>query len=254
MKILLVLVDGMRADALTDIAPAQRMMAESTYTMDAQTVMPSVTLPCHMSLFHSVDPDRHGITTNTYTPQVRPIAGLCEQLAAAGKRCSFFYNWHQLRDLCRPGSLLQECYVSGGHLTYEKANRMLTDAAIDHIAEFAPEFVFLYLGWPDAAGHTYGWMGEEYMQSVQGSWDEIARITAALPEEYTVIVTADHGGHNRTHGTDCPEDMTIPLILRGTPFAPGKVLEQASIKDIAPTIVALLGAAPAPEWDGKSLI
>jgi phosphopentomutase len=97
-------------------------------------------------------------------------------------------------------------------------------------------------------------MGEEYMQSVQGSWDEIARITATLPEEYTVIVTADHGGHNRTHGTDCPEDMTIPLILKGAPFAPGKVLEQASIKDIAPTIAALLGAAPAPEWDGKSLI
>ena len=46
----------------------------------AQTVMPSVTLPCHMSLFHSVAPDRHGILTNTYTPQVRPINGICEQL------------------------------------------------------------------------------------------------------------------------------------------------------------------------------
>ena len=41
--------------------------------------MPSVTLPCHMSLFHSVDPDRHGITTNGYVPQVRPIKGMFDQ-------------------------------------------------------------------------------------------------------------------------------------------------------------------------------
>ena len=94
MKILLVLIDGMRPDALADIPQVKRMMTEATYSLDVRTVMPSVTLPCHMSLFHSVDSDRHGITTNTYTPQVRPIAGLCEQLKAAGKQCAFFYNWH----------------------------------------------------------------------------------------------------------------------------------------------------------------
>ena len=254
MKILLVLIDGMRPDALADIPQAQRMMTESTYSLDVRTVMPSVTLPCHMSLFHSVDPDRHGITTNTYTPQVRPIAGLCEQLKAAGKQCAFFYNWHQLRDLCRPGSLSYECFASGKLHTWEKSNRMLTDAAMAHIAEYAPDFVFLYLGWVDEAGHGYGWMGEEYMRAVQSSWDDIQRITASLPEEYTVIVTADHGGHGRSHGTDCAEDMTIPLFLKGTPFTAGKVLEGANIKDIAPTVAALLGAEPAPEWEGRNLL
>ena len=80
MRVLLILVDGMRPDALKNLATAQEFAQKSIYTMEARTVFPSVTLPCHMSLFHSVDPWRHGITTNVYTPQVRPVKGLCEVL------------------------------------------------------------------------------------------------------------------------------------------------------------------------------
>lgn len=90
MRVLLILVDGMRLDALTDIPVAQGIIKQSAYTMSAKTVFPSVTLPCHMSLFHSVDPSRHGITTNVYTPQVRPINGLCEVLAINNKKVRFF--------------------------------------------------------------------------------------------------------------------------------------------------------------------
>jgi len=105
MKTLLILVDGMRPDAIENMPAVQELMKKSTYTLDARTVMPSVTLPCHVSLFHSVDPERHGTTTNVYAPQVRPIKGLCEVLSDHGKKNAFFYDWEQLRDLTRPGSL-----------------------------------------------------------------------------------------------------------------------------------------------------
>ena len=77
---------------------------------------------------------------------------------------------------------------------------------------------------------------------------------STLDDDYTVIVTADHGGHARTHGTDMPEDMLIPLIIHGEGFAPGCEIEEAGIKDIAPTAARLLGVEPAAEWEGKSLI
>ena len=80
MKVMLILVDGMRPDAMVQFPLAQKLMQSSASTLNAQTVFPSVTLPCHVSLFHSVDPTRHGTTTNTYMPQVRPIDGLCESL------------------------------------------------------------------------------------------------------------------------------------------------------------------------------
>ena len=103
MRVLLILVDGMRPDSLTDIQKAQGIIKKSLYTMEAQTVMPSVTLPCHMSLFHSVDPSRHGTTTNTYAPQVRPINGLCEVIKNNHKSSAFFYSWEELLDFTRPG-------------------------------------------------------------------------------------------------------------------------------------------------------
>ena len=108
MKTLLILVDGMRPDALANCKIAQEVMADSVYTLDAKTVMPSVTLPCHMSLFYSVEPGRHGTTTNVYTPQVRPISGLCDVFAKARKSVSFFYGWGELRDLCLPSSLSEK--------------------------------------------------------------------------------------------------------------------------------------------------
>lgn len=66
--------------------------------------------------------------------------------------------------------------------------------------------------------------------------------------------TADHGGRDRTHGTDSPEDMTIPFIIKGKNFKVGEKLENVSIKDIAPTVAKLLDIAPDQAWEGKSLV
>jgi len=256
MKTVLVLIDGMRPDAIKDHPIAMDMMRKGSFSLEAQTVMPSVTLPCHMSLFHSVDPGRHGNTTNTYMPQVRPINGICEVLRPAGRKCAFFYNWEQLRDLARPNMLAHSFFMAGKYHKgwYEEANVEVTDAAINYITETAPDFSFVYLGWVDEAGHKYGWMSDEYMRAVDESWKQIQRIRDILTDEYTLIVIADHGGHDRTHGTEMMEDMTIPVIIEGKDFKPEKELSNVSIKDIAPTITELVGLEPDEDWEGKSLI
>ena len=86
-RVLLILADGFRPEALSACGHpfAEKLLDMGSFCLNAATVYPSVTLPCHMSLFHSVSPDRHGILTNTYVPLARPVSGLCEQLAAAGK-------------------------------------------------------------------------------------------------------------------------------------------------------------------------
>ena len=253
-KVLLILVDGMRPDGLLGCgnAFADALLEHAQYALDAQTVMPSVTLPCHMSLFHSVTPERHGILTNTYVPQVRPVRGLCEVLRAAGKTCAFFYNWEELKDLSRPDSLAWAQYISGHVYGYEAANPRLTDAAISYIQADKPDFAFLYLGWTDAAGHGYGWMGDEYLRSVSGSVDCIKKCIASIPDDYLVIVTADHGGHGRSHGTEMPEDMTIPVVFYNKDYSK-TALEGVSILDIAPTIAAQLGVSADADWEGKAL-
>ena len=48
--------------------------------------------------------------------------------------------------------------------------------------------------------------------------------------------------------------MIIPIICHGKAFEEGKVMTNANIMDIAPTITALQGVAPVAEWEGKSLL
>ena len=262
MKVLLISVDGVRPDALVQLDSARDVLAGGASSLAATSVFPTVTLPCHMTMFHSVDPDRHGTQTNTYMPQVRPVQGLCEVLKNAGKTSAMFYNWEQLRDLARPGSLAYSLMVKGRFedtpasavATYRQSNDAVTTAAIECMQKKAPDFVFLYLAFSDDAGHKFGWMSPEYFDALENSLQNIHRVLAQKPEEYVVIITSDHGGHGRTHGTDLPEDMIIPMAAIGTYFAPGSRLPDPNLKDSAPTVCDLLGVLPDEEWEGKSFV
>ena len=254
-KVIVVLVDGMRPDGMmaTGHPFLKTLKSRFSYSLNAQTVDPSVTLPCHMSLFHSVDPSRHGVTTNTYVPQVRPIKGIAEAVNDAGLQATFFYTWEELRDLGRPDSLAYSLLIN--QHKFEDTDTSITAAALDYIRAREPDFTFLYLGETDeVGGHNVGWMSETYFKVVANAFSCVERLRAAVPEAYDLIVTADHGGHDRSHGSDCPEDMTIPIILNGASFPKDRPFSGASIKDVAPTIAALTGASPAREWEGRSLL
>ncbi|MBQ2847287.1 MAG: alkaline phosphatase family protein [Clostridia bacterium] len=254
MKVIMILADGMRPDSMAGIENAQRIIGESAYTMSAETVYPSVTLPCHISLFHSVTPQRHGTTTNTYVPQVRPINGLCEVLKQADKKCAIFYNWEEIRDVSRPNSLAHACFYAGRRIGYKQAGEELTDEAIKYLKKYDTDFTFIYFGYPDMQGHNHGWMTDEYLEAIQSSWNNIEKLMNELGDEYTYIITSDHGGHDRTHGSDMAEDMIIPIIINGRDFEKGKTFESANIIDLAPTVAKLLGVEPDEEWEGEALV
>jgi len=69
-----------------------------------------------------------------------------------------------------------------------------------------------------------------------------------------MIVTTDHGGHDRIHGTELSEDLIIPMFFIGPDFEPGKQLSGLSLLDLAPTVADLMGVPIAREWEGKSII
>lgn len=253
-KVILVSIDGMRPDGLLQCGHpfVDKIPEIASYTFDAQTVLPSVTLPCHLSMFHSVPPQRHGITANNYLPFARPIEGLFERISHTGGTCAMYYGWEPLRDVSRPDSLRWASFVHS--YSDDATDGILTDLALERIAKSKPDFVFLYMVETDEkGGHDSGWMSETYLQYVNAAIDNVRRVYEAAGDEYTIIVTADHGGHDRGHGSDSPEDMTIPMFFIGDRFEAGKKLENVSILDIAPTIADVLSVIPAPEWEGKSL-
>ena len=254
-KVILISIDGMRPDGLKACGNAyvKKLEATCTYTYTGQSVSPSVTFPCHFSMTRSVTPQRHGILSNTYVPEVRPVTGIFEKIKNAGGVSAMFYGWEPLRDIAMPESLKFATYINA--YVKESSDTALTDEALRVIGENKPDFVFLYMVETDEkGGHDNGWMSDEYLRRISIAIDNVRRVIEAFGDEYSVIVMADHGGHDRIHGTDLPEDMTIPLIVVGKDFEAGKTIENANIKDIAPTVTKLLGVENPPEWEGKSLI
>ena len=252
-KVILISIDGMRPDALLQCKSdaLSWLMERAAYALDASTVTPSVTLPCHMSLFYGVSPMRHGILSNTFVPQVHTVTGLFEKISAAGGESAFFIGWEQMRDVCPPGKCKYGTYINA--YTEESVDTVLTDAALDLIRRKKPDFVYLYqVDTDEKGGHDNGWMSEEYLRRVKIAIENAKRVIEACADEYTVIITADHGGHDRMHGTALPEDMTIPMFYIGEGFEAGRAVENASILDIAPTLADIMGLAHEKEWEGTS--
>ena len=246
-KVILISVDGMRPDSVTACGHpfAGELMAQSAYTLEGWSVDPSVTLPCHMSMFYSQIPQRHGVLTNTYTPPVRPVDGIAELAHKAGKTCGAFYSWEPIRHIWQSESMVCSLFLG-----FPDSDRLLTKALLSLPSAQQPDFLFLHLGETDLQGHRHGWMSPEYLAQVSvalGCAEQIAR--AAAPGTH-IILTADHGGHGYLHGEPCPEDMTIPLFLLGPSFRPGQIPGKAGLLDIAPTVARLLNLSAPADWQG----
>ena len=252
-KILLVSIDGMRGDVILSSQYTDKLKQISTYTTTATTVYPSYTLPCHMSMQHGVSPESHGIVTNTYTPSTELVDGIAETLAASGKTCAFFYNWGPLGDVINSDALIKKEYIAGETLGWKESNAALAESCKEYLVSNDVDYTFLYIGCLDEMGHTYGWLSDEYYAELDSSLNLVFEIMDALSEEYTVIITSDHGGHDYTHGTDSPEDMTIPIFLIGNGFAKNAEFSGGSILDIAPTVADILGVTPISDWTGRIL-
>jgi predicted AlkP superfamily pyrophosphatase or phosphodiesterase len=249
---LLVMIDGLRPDALAhaECPTLAGLRAHGSSTLAARSVMPSITLPCHMSIFHSVPPTRHGVVTNDWQPMARPLPGLIDVVKGAGRRCVSIYNWEPLRNLSLPLSLDFAWYQD---LSYqEDGDDFTADAAIRYLPALRPDFAFVYLGTVDTAGHRYGWMSAEYLRQAERVDRQLGRLLAALPDEIHLIVQADHGGHERTHGTESPDDMTIPWIAAGPSIRQGyEIGAPVSLLDTAPTLARILGVPAHRDWEGR---
>ncbi|HLE28604.1 MAG TPA: alkaline phosphatase family protein [Anaerolineales bacterium] len=247
-----IMIDGLRPEAVTpEHCPAlSGVMTRGASTLRASSVLPSITLPCHMSIFHSVPPVRHGVTTNTWSPMARPLPGLVDVAKASGKRCAFIYNWEPLRNVSQPGSLWFAHFrdtaedQDGDVGVAAEAARAISSDRLD--------FVFIYFGTVDTAGHAYGWMSHDYLAQAAFVDRLLKTVLDALPTDSLTLIHSDHGGHDRNHGTDLAEDMTIPWVIAGPGIRQGYTLTgPVSLLDTAPTLARLLGLSPHHAWEGR---
>lgn len=204
-----------------------------------------------MSIFHSVPPTRHGVTTNDWRPMVRPVPGIADIAHAAGLRSAFFYNWEPLRNLSRPGSLAFS-YFRDNVETDPDGDQVIADEVVRYLASDRSDFIFVYFGTVDVAGHDHGWMSDKYLAQVNRVDEALGTLLDGLPANTTILLQSDHGGHDRDHGTDKPEDMLIPWLVAGPGIRQSyEIKASVSLLDTAPTLARLLGVNPHAKWEGR---
>jgi len=250
-RVLILSIDGLRPDVIP-LAPMPNLMAlmqESAYTLNAQTIYPSVTLPSHSSMLVGVCPSKHGVDWNDYIPSRGYAIGtdLFDLAHAAGIQTVMYVGKEKLRQITEPTSTDIFVYVNDRDL-------VVTQRLLD---EFPQDFGLLFVHFPlvDGMGHSYGWMSPEQFSVAFRADEVLGKIldeldVRGLREETLIIITADHGGHDTTHGSSQPVDMTIPWIASGPDIHPGVLTTQVHTMDTAATAAYVLGLSIPPEWDG----
>jgi predicted AlkP superfamily pyrophosphatase or phosphodiesterase len=262
-NVVVVSVDGLRPDAIATFkAPTlQRLIAEGSYTLSAKTILPSKTLPSHTSMLTGEPPERHGVYWNNTledepgTIEIPTIFGIARE---HGYSTAAFFSKSKFSHLQQPGSL-DYSQAPGGWFGRWSGSQTMKDVE-RHLLTAKPNLLFVHITDPDSAGHSSGWMSAEYGKGVLEADAAVARLikasdTAFGAGEYTLILTADHGGHGYDHGSDDPRDVTIPWIAWGEGVRPGQLLESSvQTMDTASTALLLLGLERPSRWAGSPVM
>jgi predicted AlkP superfamily pyrophosphatase or phosphodiesterase len=258
--VVIVSLDGLRPDAIDTFGAAtlQRLMREGAYAPDAQTVLPSTTLPSHTSMLTGVDPAVHGVTWNTDQVTVRGyvrVPTVFTLARNAGLRTAAFFGKSKLNHVHSPATL-DYVHSFESWLPWRLSGVRTARLVGRHLQDARPNLLFVHLVEADYAGHLFGWMGRLYGNAVRELDAAVAALLVQADThfgrgQYTLIVTADHGGHGRGHGTELAEDTTIPWIVWGEGVRSGAVLPFGiRTTDTAATALWLLGLPVPSEWSG----
>jgi len=257
--VVVISIDGLRPDAIGMFGATtlNRLIGEGSYTLSATTILPSKTLPAHTSMLTGQPPSMHGVSWNTDIglPRHMSTPTIFGVLRSNGYVTAAFFSKSKFSSLQRAGTL--DYSQAPGLFSQWPAEKTVGDVE-RYLANNRPNLLFIHLGDTDHAGHRYGWMSPKYGEAVQFVDSAVGRILTAADKNFgagnfTLIVTADHGGHSRNHGSDDPRDVTIPWIVWGRAVKPGPLSQSVKTTDTAATVLWLF-RVKADETAGRAVV
>jgi gamma-butyrobetaine dioxygenase len=248
-------IDGLAPRFITrSTMPALTTLAlEGASCFTARTVEPPITLPVHASMLRGVEPALHGLFDNRPELLRTDAASFLKVAREAGRSTAMFVSWLPLDAVIERDAATERFVLDGGYDPGD--DRRAVEAAVAAMADSGHDLVFVYLVWPDVAGHAHGWGSDEYLEAVRCSDTELARLLDGAGPEASVVVTTDHGGLGASHRDEVADVLETFVAIR----APGRIRAGSgwpcgSPLDIAPTVADLCGFGPDPRWTGSSLV
>jgi predicted AlkP superfamily pyrophosphatase or phosphodiesterase len=255
--VVIISIDGLRPDAIERFgANTLLRLAREGASAEARTIYPSKTLPSHTSMLTGLLPEEHGITWNSDRTDEHgevSVVTVFEEAKRHGYTTAAFFSKSKFHHLQKKGTLDYTQAPDGSEKFM--ATRTVEDV-VRYLKYRRPNVLFVHIGEPDFAGHSLGWMSEAYGWAVRRADAAVERVLESADEaygrgEYTVIVTADHGGNGHNHGSEADTDMSIPWVIWGEGVEHAPVATAVRTMDTAATTLWLLGLAPPPAWTGQ---
>lgn len=200
-------------DALHPMALAKKvspnlwhLMQEGQYTLKGKSVSPPQTLVNHSAMLTGVPPEKGGKADNSWSPGQPQVAmtTLFDDMSRRGYANAFFYSKPKLG------------YLAGRSLKIDRlAPETGADEALRFIAGGGKRFVMLHISGLEYAGIDQGWLSPAYLEALTGIDASLHLLFHGLKRrgDYLLIITSDHAGHGKHHGTTHPEDFRLPLII-----------------------------------------
>ena len=240
--VVLISVDGFRPDVITpDMRAWHKLYLQGVSPHQARTIDKSATLPSHASMVSGVDPSMHGLNFNSYRPDHGTIATptVFSVAHAAGLPTAMFVGKAKLKHLLGKNTDAQ--FTMGGMICDK-----LLKQALPYLQTAERGLLFLHFADPDSAGHRHGWMTAEYEQAARNADRCLGKVmdtieAAGRMSRTLLLVTSDHGGHNKSHGTRLDVDAHIPWYAWGAGLSRGRVSRSVHTTDTAATALAALG-------------
>jgi predicted AlkP superfamily pyrophosphatase or phosphodiesterase len=253
-----------------------KLVKQGACTWTAQTVKPFITLPAHTSMLTGVGPDQHRIKWNSWVPTngVVSVPTVFTVAKAAGFSTAMFVGKEKFRHLLQPGTVDEFSFSRAAAQampeTENGTNGMIAEDntfaravaanAAEYIVKAKPTLCFIHFTDPDSFGHKYGWGSPEQIKAFADVDAALGAVMnairqAGLEERSVLIITADHGGHKKSHGQSIPADVQIPWIAWGKGVKQHyAITAPVNICDTAATVLWLLDLTPALALDGKPVV
>lgn len=262
-RVIVLVLDGLRADLVGNprFPHLLALRDSSAHTVDATTVLPSVTAVAMTSLLSGVGPAEHGVNSDRFRvpDPSRALLTVPHLVQAAGLPSAGFVR--QVPWLIRPLArrIVAALGLSSAHFASANAHALLT-AALPTLRTQRDGFIIIH--WPDcdAIGHLTGWMSAPYLAAVarmDHALGALRRELHSTRDETLLIALADHGGGGRIpthHDSAHPFDCTIPIFLDGASVHPQELDGALSILDVPATVLWALGLPVPARYAGTPIL
>jgi predicted AlkP superfamily pyrophosphatase or phosphodiesterase len=207
-NVVVISIDALHPEALalSKIPNITKLMRAGVYTLDGSSTDPPKTLIAHTAMFTGLSPGESGKVDNDWTPGEITVEHktIFDNAKAKKFKTGYFFSKERLGYLVNKAIDVHELSQDGAIFSAES-----------FIKTPGRHFVFLHISGLDQVGPEFGWLSPEYLEELAFIDDYLSLLidTVISKQNYLLIVTSDHAGHGKIHGSDHQEDYRLPLIV-----------------------------------------